>query len=147
MSESPQTASWSLPPDFAERVDQICNAFEAALKAGAAPQIEEYVADVAGPERALVFRELLALELEYVLQTADRPHLKEYLRRFPRQADLVQEVCSRCWLSKDGRGLRTWKRFNERWPAPALDRRHPSLIHTRLSRRRRPLHYQSKGSG
>jgi serine/threonine protein kinase len=45
-------------------MDQACDRFEAAWRAGREPRIEEYIAAVAEPERPALLRELVALEQE-----------------------------------------------------------------------------------
>ena len=52
-------APWS--PSLALRVEQVCNRFEAACKAGQRPRIEHYLGQTPEPERLVLLRELLAL--------------------------------------------------------------------------------------
>jgi eukaryotic-like serine/threonine-protein kinase len=52
-----------LPPSLEGRVDQICDRFEAAWKAGQRPVIQDYLADVADEDRSVVLAELMALDL------------------------------------------------------------------------------------
>ena len=45
MSDKSSTESWpTISPSAALRVDQVCNAFEAAWKTGPRPRIEDYLA-------------------------------------------------------------------------------------------------------
>ena len=45
-----------------DRIDQKCDHFESAWKAGERPRIETYLEDAAEPERLVLLRELIALE-------------------------------------------------------------------------------------
>ena len=65
------TDSWT--PALARRVDQVCTRFVAAGQSGARPRIEDYLGTAAGPERAAVLQELLALELEYRRRACEVP--------------------------------------------------------------------------
>jgi hypothetical protein len=50
-----------LPLDLMRRVDAVCDRFEAALQAGAAPRIDVYLELVPAPVRLVLMGELLAL--------------------------------------------------------------------------------------
>ena len=52
----------------AEWVDAVCDRFEAALRAGEHPVVEEYLADTTEPARSSLKRELQAIERDYVLR-------------------------------------------------------------------------------
>ena len=54
----------SLPPTVVDRIDRVCDRFEAAWRAGRRPRIEDYLGEAAGPERSALLRELLLAELE-----------------------------------------------------------------------------------
>lgn len=54
----------SLPVADEIEIDKTCRQFEAALKAGRAPQIEDYVRDAVEPRRSHLRRELLAIKQE-----------------------------------------------------------------------------------
>src|SRR5262249_39819735 len=72
----------TLPPGLAERVDRVCDRFEAAWKAGHRPRVEDYLIDTPEPERAALLRELVPLEMAYRLQQGDDPQTAEYRDRF-----------------------------------------------------------------
>jgi WD40 repeat protein/tRNA A-37 threonylcarbamoyl transferase component Bud32 len=59
-----------LPLDAVERVDEVCDRFEAAWRAGQQPQIDEYVTGQAGPERDALLRELRRVADHYRSRTA-----------------------------------------------------------------------------
>ena len=66
-----------------ERVDELCDRFEAACRAGAAPRIEDYLAEVETADRAALVRELVALERELRRKRGERPEAQEYRDRLP----------------------------------------------------------------
>jgi serine/threonine protein kinase/formylglycine-generating enzyme required for sulfatase activity len=72
------------------RVNERCDRFEAAWRAGERPRIEDYLADTPEPERSLLLRELLALELAYRRRHGETLTPDAYLQRFPEHAELVQ---------------------------------------------------------
>ena len=78
MTDEPATLSWPLSPSQARRVDQRCDEFAVAWQAGQ-PRIEDFLADVPEPERAVLLRELVLLDIEFrrSAQVAD------YRDRFP----------------------------------------------------------------
>jgi serine/threonine protein kinase len=92
MSSHSPRADWSLPPSGSRRVDQACDAFEAAWRAGQRPRLETYLDGAAGPERSALFAELLKLELAYRGRAGETPAAAEYQERFPELAALVGAV-------------------------------------------------------
>ena len=80
----------SLPsPSLEGLIDRACDRFEAAWKAGRRPSIEEFLGEVAGPERQALLRELLALDLAYRGRGGEPPTPDEYRMRFPADVDLI----------------------------------------------------------
>jgi tetratricopeptide (TPR) repeat protein/tRNA A-37 threonylcarbamoyl transferase component Bud32 len=71
------------------RLDEVCRRFEDACKQGRRPRLEEFVADVVGPERAELLRELLQLEIHYRGTAAI---VAEYEARFPDDVSLIRAV-------------------------------------------------------
>ena len=71
------------PPPLTDRVDEVCDRFEAAWVAGAHPRIEDYLPETAGPERESYLRELLVLEVAYRRRDGEHPIHGEYASRFP----------------------------------------------------------------
>jgi hypothetical protein len=55
--------TWS--PTLARRVDQVCNQFEAAWQAGQRPCLDDCLGAVPEPERPILARELIALDIAY----------------------------------------------------------------------------------
>src|SRR4051794_8226615 len=71
-----------LPLDVVDRLDRICDRFDGAWRAGQTPRIEDYLGEVEEATRPLLFRELLAAEVERRLRLGERPSRGEYLERF-----------------------------------------------------------------
>jgi len=74
-------------------------AFEQGWLRGDAPRLEDYLSQLeAGappPVRAVLFRELLVLEIDYRRQRQETPTTAEYQRRFPEHSELILRlVCA-----------------------------------------------------
>jgi serine/threonine protein kinase len=74
------------------RVDEICDRFETAWQAGQQPRIEDYLGDLPEPERPLLLRELLRLELAYRRRNSEIPLVGDYVKRFQEYAEQVEAV-------------------------------------------------------
>jgi serine/threonine protein kinase/tetratricopeptide (TPR) repeat protein len=72
-----------------ERIDEACDRFEAAWRAGAAPRIEDYLAETEEADRPVLLRELVALERELRRGGGERPETEEYLDRFAGDASVI----------------------------------------------------------
>jgi serine/threonine protein kinase len=68
----------SLPLSAVQRVDDVCDQFEAALKEGGRPRIEDYLGAAAGEERRALLCELVLVELEYRYRRGESPTPGEY---------------------------------------------------------------------
>jgi serine/threonine protein kinase len=84
----------SLPLSVARRVDEACDRYEAAWRAGQRPRMEEYLARVPEPERCALFRVLLPLEIELRRQGDENPTADEYAACFPGYLEVIQTVFS-----------------------------------------------------
>jgi serine/threonine protein kinase len=102
MNDQTHPSGESLSPSLVQRIDQICDRFEAAWKAGQRPQIEDYLDDLPEAERSLLLRELLTVELQYRCQNGEALDAEEYVQRFPEEADLIRAV-----FAKQVAGART----------------------------------------
>jgi serine/threonine protein kinase/class 3 adenylate cyclase len=75
-----------LPP-VAERVDKVCESFEAAWKTagtiGQRPRIEDYLGTTTEPERSALLSQLIALDFAYRRRAGEEPQAEEYANRFP----------------------------------------------------------------
>src|SRR5262245_39458414 len=94
MSDNSQDHAESLPVSVARRLDQVCNRFEDAWRAGRRPSLPEFLAQIDEPARPALLRELLRLELEYRGRAGERPAPEEYLAQFPEQAELIHAAFS-----------------------------------------------------
>lgn len=81
-----------LAPDVVRRVDAICDYFEHQLYIAGRPKIEELLGGFEEPERSVLLRELLLLELETCLSRDTLPDCESYVKRFPGHERLVREV-------------------------------------------------------
>src|SRR5262245_47136324 len=106
-----------LPLSVLERVDQVCDRFEAALpEAGQQtprPRIEDYLGDTPQPARSLLLAQLLGLELEYRHAAGEKPSLEDYQARFPDHGEVVRRILTTLeTVAQEGTGNPS---------APALD--------------------------
>ena len=86
---TPPLSSEITPADL---IDQLCDAFEAAWRAGERPRIEEYLARVDEPVRSRLWAELLLSELECRRRQGEVPTLQEYHERFPDHQDHLERL-------------------------------------------------------
>jgi serine/threonine protein kinase len=78
---------------MAQRVDAICDRFEAAWKAGQRPGIEDHLADASEAERPVLLCELIALEVIYRRRRGEEPKAEDYESRFA-ELDPVWLACA-----------------------------------------------------
>src|SRR5262245_28796979 len=90
MSDTQMTSA--LTPAEARQVDQACDRFEAAWKAGQRPRPEEFLGPAAGPVRSALLRQLLLLDWDYRRRAGEGPHAADYHARFPGDSALVETV-------------------------------------------------------
>ena len=83
MSEKHVTPRGDSP---ANRIDSLCDAFEADWASGQRPRIEELLTKVPETQQPVLLYELLAVELECFHRRGEKPALDEYLRRLPATA-------------------------------------------------------------
>jgi eukaryotic-like serine/threonine-protein kinase len=87
---------------IADRIDQLCDAFEDAWRRGLAPRIEDYLADAPENVEARTFRELLEVELAYLRRAGQAPDVEEFRARFPQLASVVSDVFERTLVALPG---------------------------------------------
>lgn len=81
-----------LSPEIARSVDETADCFEHQLYTQGRPQIESFLGSFNEPERSVLLRELLFLELEtYLLRETVADH-QMYLQRFPNHGLVVNEA-------------------------------------------------------
>jgi tetratricopeptide (TPR) repeat protein/tRNA A-37 threonylcarbamoyl transferase component Bud32 len=83
-------SSWS--PSLALHVEQVCNRFEAAWRAGQCPRIEHYLDATPPADRLELLRELLAVEVEYRRKNGEGITPQEYGQRFSEYADQIGDI-------------------------------------------------------
>ena len=81
--------------ELTQRIDMICDRFEAAWKAGRNPRIENYLGAVPESGRGELLLHLIELELPYRGNRGGQPSIDEYQARFPEYEDRVQAVFAR----------------------------------------------------
>lgn len=79
-------------PELIERLDPVCDRFEADWLACRRPCLEEFLLQVEEPERHALLEELLALDLEYRFNHGERPAAEEYLLRLPEFATVIHRA-------------------------------------------------------
>src|SRR5438477_9781550 len=72
-----------------QRVQQICQRFDRAWKAGEAPRLDDFLRQTSEEERKELFGELLRIELARLAESGRPLHAEEYQARFPQYADCV----------------------------------------------------------
>jgi tetratricopeptide (TPR) repeat protein len=77
--ETGSTRTW----DFASQIDEVCDLFEAAWKAGGRPRIEDYLENSPVPARVALLRELIPLDMEYRKRAGETVTEDDYRTRFP----------------------------------------------------------------
>jgi serine/threonine protein kinase len=90
MSDTPLLPS--LSPAAARQIDQTCDRFEAAWKAGQRPRPEAYLGTAGEPERSTLLRQLLFLDWDYRWQAGDDPRAGDYHACFPDDTALIEDV-------------------------------------------------------
>jgi len=81
-----------IPFSVADPIDQECDRFEAAWKAGQNPVIESFVAGWSGPDRSALLHELVSLEIDLCRGRGEQVARQDYAERFPQdQMDIDPE--------------------------------------------------------
>lgn len=85
----------SIPPEWADRVDALCDRFEADFASDQSPKLEDYLEDVPREERSVFLQELLLVELECLKRGGESPRRVDYLARFSQHAEIVAAAFDR----------------------------------------------------
>jgi WD40 repeat protein len=104
------------------RIDETCNRFEAAWRAGAAPRIEDFLDSWAGTERGVLLQELVALDADYRRGRGESPRAEDYQARFPElnASGLAEVVALPTTCSEPGRAV-TGPEMPDATPGPLGD--------------------------
>jgi hypothetical protein len=89
-----------LPLGAVRSIDQLCDRFEAALKARQSPQIEEFLSLADEAHRSALLEALLEVELEYRRAWGEQPSADEYLERFPDSTAVRSAFEQRAWTTE-----------------------------------------------
>lgn len=76
----------------AERIDALCDEFEAAWKGDKRRRLEEVLAKAGDVPKEELFRALLAVEIELRLAAREKVTTGDYEQRFPESKDAIREV-------------------------------------------------------
>jgi serine/threonine protein kinase len=101
-----------------DRVDRVCDEFEAAWKAwrsGETPDIKDYLDRVKESERSKLLKELLRLDVDYRSRVKQSVPAAQYRFWFPGQEQLIDQVFAR---SNASNGNAPGAETVERGPAP-----------------------------
>ena len=83
MEPQPHDEGFSAPLSQVQRVDRVCDQFEAAWRAGPRPRIDDFLTQFPTAERSDLLRELLLLDLDYCRQLGESPTLEDYRAQYP----------------------------------------------------------------
>jgi eukaryotic-like serine/threonine-protein kinase len=81
-------------------VDRICDRFEEAWRAGERPDLAAFLADAPVAGRAMLFRGLLTIELEFMLSSDRGPEYATYREQFPDYLDGISAVFASFGLAR-----------------------------------------------
>jgi eukaryotic-like serine/threonine-protein kinase len=73
-------------------IDAICDRFEAACRAGHRPELAAFLSEAPAGGLALLFRDLLHLDLEFRDKNGEKLDKDSYVRRFPELTDQIDAV-------------------------------------------------------
>jgi serine/threonine protein kinase/tetratricopeptide (TPR) repeat protein len=78
-----------LPIDDRRTIDEVCDRFEVAWRSEGHPELALFLNEVPEHSRRRLFRELLALDVDYRTARGESPDPAAYLAEFPEFVDLV----------------------------------------------------------
>src|SRR5262249_38309253 len=79
-------------PSEIRQIEQICDDFEAAWRAGERPVFESYLDRVAPPLGSELLHHLVALDWEYRAAAGEEPLSADYVKRFPILAATIDSI-------------------------------------------------------
>lgn len=84
------------------QIEQICDEFEDAWKAGRRPRLEAFLRRTQGRLQEVLLRQLLPLELEYRWRAGEAPEAADYECRFPGLTNIPEQIAA---ARRDALGL------------------------------------------
>jgi tetratricopeptide (TPR) repeat protein len=90
-----ETVDCTLPAEVTDQVEAVYHRFEAALKAGREPRVEEHLEGWQEPGRSVLLGRLLLLDLDYRTRSAETPSRESYRARFPKDSAVIDDVFRR----------------------------------------------------
>ena len=95
VNETSGRDNWLDATQIGADVDDACDRFEAAWRAGLRPEIEDFLVEATDPGYPVRLRYLLAVELDYRRSLGETPDSSGYRRRFPGHEGLIDGVFAR----------------------------------------------------
>jgi len=78
-----------------QEIDAICDRFESAWRAGRRPDLASFLSEAPPGGLALLFRDLLNLDLEFRVKSGETLDAQSYIQKFPELADHVDAAFAR----------------------------------------------------
>ncbi len=82
----------ALPVRARRQIDEVCDRFETAWRAGNRPDLGDFLNGVPDPTKVQLFRELVALDRDFRRQQGELLTASEYHARFPEFADALDST-------------------------------------------------------
>ena len=101
--------NWLDATQIGADVDDACDRFEAAWRAGLRPEIEDFLVEATDPGYPVRLRYLLAVELDYRRSLGETPDSSGYRRRFPGHEGLIDGSSRGSPGGSSPRPRRTWR--------------------------------------
>lgn len=76
------------------QIDELCDEYEAAVRAGKPRRMEDYLTRVAASTQGRLLTELILGELEIRRGRGETPAMEEYVRQFPQYQTEIEEAFS-----------------------------------------------------
>ena len=90
--EGGRSSTDSLLADRAEEMDRVCDRFEAEWRSGGPPDLAAYVSAAHATERAVLARELIAIDMHWRRRGGEHPDPAEYLAKFSCEEATVESA-------------------------------------------------------
>lgn len=103
------TETLALPSSLARHVDHVCDRFESCWKtwqAGERPRIADFLGNTREPERSVLLRELIQLEVEFRTGSGESWRIEEFHTAFPEvDAGWLTSLAERCSPAQETAGI------------------------------------------